>query len=76
MDAMNASRYFASRAGLCSAFGEVEECHDGILQQAAKVGRANGPIQFSADQLAHAVMLRHALLDDVHHRRRFFVRAP
>src|SRR4051812_3162187 len=30
------SRYFASRAELSSALGEVEKCHDGIFQQAAR----------------------------------------
>jgi hypothetical protein len=32
----DASRYFASRAELGSALGEVEKCHDGNFQQAAK----------------------------------------
>lgn len=30
----DASRYFASRAELCSALGEVEKCHEGIFQKA------------------------------------------
>ncbi|TWT38422.1 hypothetical protein Enr8_01140 [Blastopirellula retiformator] len=33
------SRYFASREELCSEPGEVEKCHDGIFQQAAKIGK-------------------------------------
>jgi hypothetical protein len=33
----DASRCFASRAEFSSALGEVEKCHDGIFQQAAKI---------------------------------------
>ena len=33
------SRYFASRAKLCFALGEVEKCHEGIFQQTVSVGR-------------------------------------
>ncbi len=35
------SRYFASRAELCFALGEVEKCHDGIFQLAVKSRRAS-----------------------------------
>ncbi len=32
------SRSFVSRAELCSALGDVEESHDGFLQQAIRLG--------------------------------------
>src|SRR4051812_23502269 len=41
------SRCFASRAELSSALGEVEKCHEGIFQQAARGGRSKvgvGPL--------------------------------
>ncbi len=32
----DASRYFASREGLCPELGEVEKCHDGFFQRPAR----------------------------------------
>ena len=39
----DASRYFASREGLCPELGEVEKCHEGIFQRAARAEQLSEP---------------------------------
>ncbi|HVU88410.1 MAG TPA: hypothetical protein VHD36_13905 [Pirellulales bacterium] len=43
---IDVSRYFASRAKLCFALGEVEKSHEGFFQQAARA-RAEAPPDFN-----------------------------
>src|SRR4051794_6685716 len=56
------SRYFAGRAELSSALGEVEKCHEGIFQQAAKDHRCRGAHAPSRHVLVWSVLSLAVLL--------------
>ncbi|HVU87936.1 MAG TPA: hypothetical protein VHD36_11490, partial [Pirellulales bacterium] len=55
---IDVSRYFASRAKLCFALGEVEKSHEGFFQQAARA--SSRPYRRSLTVQASAFRMRHS----------------